>query len=84
VRRTENWTETTFGEGATCFYCHVMIPSKFNDILPPLKGEEIVGLKTTWEEEVEATSRLSCQIVLERKHDGLVVFVPDAPPIDVI
>ena len=34
VRRTENWVETTFGEGPTCFYCHVQIASKYNSILP--------------------------------------------------
>lgn len=30
IRRTDEWIETTYGEGATCFYCHVQIPTKFD------------------------------------------------------
>lgn len=47
--RTEKWVEQTFGEGPTCFYCHVQIPSSFN---------HVEGLKRTWEEEYNVTSRL--------------------------
>ena len=42
------------------------------------------GIKSTWEEEYNTTSRLACMITLEKKHDGLVVFVPDAPPTNII
>ena len=34
VRRTENWVETTYGEGPQCFYCHVQLPSSYNHVLP--------------------------------------------------
>ena len=37
-----------------------------------------------WEDEVNVTSRLACMIKLEKKHDGMVVFVPDAPPVDIL
>jgi ferredoxin len=84
VIRTQKWTESTFGEGPSCFLCHVQIPSKFNHLLPPMIDSEVDGLKETWEEEHTLSSRLACQITLERKHDGMVVFVPDAPPVDII
>ncbi|KAJ1410579.1 hypothetical protein B484DRAFT_353369 [Ochromonadaceae sp. CCMP2298] len=84
VQRTEDWLETTYGEGPTCMYCHVQIPSAFHHLLPPLTKNDIRGLKFTWEEEFNATSRLACMIVLERKHDGMLVFVPDAPPVDIL
>lgn len=84
VQRTENWLETTYGEGPTCFFCHVQIPSSFHHLLPPVLNHEKHGLVETWEEEANSTSRLACQITLEKKHDGLVVFVPDAPPVNII
>ena len=84
MKRTNDWTETTYGEGPTCFVCHVKIPSRFNHLLDDQTLHEKLGLEDVWEDEAGNTSRLACQIVLERKHDGLVCFVPDMPPIDVI
>lgn len=84
IQRTEKWVEQTYGEGPTCFYCHVQIPSTFNAVLPRISQHEIAGIKRTWEGEYNVTSRLACMITLEKKHDGLVVFVPDAPPTDII
>ncbi len=84
VRRTENWVETTYGEGPQCFYCHVQIPSSFNHLLPEQWPSEAKGLKDIWMDEYTTTSRLACMIQLEKKHDGLVVFVPDAMPTDCI
>ena len=84
VKRTENWTEPTFGEGPTCFYCHVQIPKSFHHLLPDQTSEEITGLKDVWEDEAVSTSRLACMITLDKKHDNMVVFVPDSPPVDVI
>ena len=83
VKRTDKWTETTFGEGISCFYCHVKIPQNFQHLLPDRKIEEPAGLTEVWEEEYsESTSRLACQITLDKKHEGMVVFVPDMPPIE--
>ena len=84
VRRTEKWVETIFGEGPSCFFCHVQISSKYNDILPEQFEEEANGLKEIWEDEYNLTSRLACLITLEKKHDGMVVLVPDAPPTNII
>lgn len=84
IQRTENWVETTFGEGPTCFHCHVQIPSKFNHLLPKQLSDEAHGLKEVWGDEVSLSSRLACMIELEKKHDGMIVYVPDAPPVDLI
>ncbi len=84
IQRTEKWVEQTFGEGPMCFHCHVQIPSSFNHVLPRIAENEIDGLKYVWEGEYNVTSRLACMITLEKKHDGLVVFVPDAPPVDLV
>ena len=84
VRRTENWVETVFGEGPTCCICHVQISSKYNDILPEQDESEIEGLKEVWEEEYTTSSRCACRIVLDKRHAGMVVFVPDAPPVDLM
>jgi ferredoxin len=83
VKRTAKWTETTFGEGISCFYCHVKIPTTYDHLLPRREAEEPEGLRDTWDEEYSpTTSRLACQITLDQRHDGMVVFVPDAPPMD--
>eukprot|EP01041_Mallomonas_annulata_P011771 gene11771-24675_t len=84
IRRTEKWVETVYGEGPSCFYCHVKIPTTFSHLLPEQSEDESRGLKHTWDEEYSTTSRLACLITLERNHDGMVVFVPDAPPTDLI
>jgi 2Fe-2S ferredoxin len=84
VKRTENWTEPTFGEGPTCFYCHVQIPKTFHHLLPEQTIEETTGLKDVWEDEAGSTSRLACMITLDKKHDDMIVFIPDSPPVDVI
>jgi ferredoxin len=80
VQRTPIWNETTFGEGPSCFLCHVQIPSQFKHLLPREASTEGQGLREVWGEEANVSSRLACQINLEKKHDGMVVFVPDAPP----
>jgi len=79
IRRTENWVETTYGEGPSCFYCHVQIPSSFNHLLPEQRDGEARGLEDVWEEDYTLQSRLACMIQLEKKHDGMLVLVPDAP-----
>jgi ferredoxin len=83
VKRTEKWTETTFGEGPACFYCHVQIPLQFHHLLPPRQPSELPGLSRIWDEEANQSSRLACQIILEKKHDGMIVYVPDMPPVNI-
>ena len=84
VRRTENWVETTYGEGPTCFYCHVQISSKYNSILPEESQHQMLGLSHVWDDEATRTSRLACMIELDKRHDGMIIFVPDAPVTDVV
>jgi ferredoxin len=84
IRRTKDWEEIVYGEGPSCFFCHVQIPSRYNKILPEQSLQEREGIENIWEEEYTPTSRLACQIELNRDHDGMIILVPDAPIIDVI
>mmetsp|Transcript_4009 Transcript_4009/g.4099 ORF Transcript_4009/g.4099 Transcript_4009/m.4099 type:complete len:163 (-) Transcript_4009:154-642(-) len=84
IRRTDAWVETVYGEGPSCFTCHVKIPSTFNHLLPEQSQGETEGLNYAWDEEYSNTSRLACLIKLDKRHDGMVIFVPDAPPTDLI
>lgn len=84
IHHTPKWSQDVFGEGPTCYLCHVQIPSKYHHLLPPVSQQETIGLSTTWEEEFNMASRLACQVILKREHDGMVVYVPDAPPSDII
>ena len=84
IRHTKDWMETVYGEGPGCFYCHVQIPARFNDILPEKFEDEEKGLQSTWDTEASSQSRLACMIKLDMRHDGMVVLVPDAPPTNII
>ncbi len=84
VRRSDIWLETTFGEGANCYLCHVQIPTQFHHLLKEQMEDSRKGLEDTWEEEYNGTSRLACQITLTKAMDGMIVYVPDVPPTDVI
>jgi hypothetical protein len=41
-------------------------------------------LVDSWDDEVTKNSHLACMITLDKRHDGLTVFVPDAPPTDLV
>lgn len=84
VRRTPLWVENTYGEGPSCFWCHVQIASKYNDILPEWDEDQQMQLEDSVTDDYTKSSRLACMITLDKRHDGMVVFVPDAPPIDII
>jgi hypothetical protein len=84
IERTEKWTELTWGSGPHCFHCHVQIDPKYDNILPKLPEKDIDEFKIHWEEEFQPSSRLACSIILEKVHDGMVVLLPDAPPVDLI
>lgn len=76
--------ETLWGEGPNCFFCHVQIASKYNSILPEFNDYERQGLEDVWDEEFTRNSRLACLIRLDARHDGMVIYVPDAPVSDCI
>ena len=82
VRRSKDWLEDTFGEGPGCYACHVKIPSSYEHLLPEEYDYIREGMSNFWGGEITKTSRLACQITLEKKHDGMVVFVPDPPLTD--
>jgi hypothetical protein len=82
VQRTELWNEDTFGDGPGCYACHVKIPSKFHHLVSEDEPEVQAAMADMWGSEKTKTSRLACQITLEKKHDGMVVFVPDPPLTD--
>lgn len=82
IRRTENWVEHIYGEDLGCYWCHVQIPSKYNDILPEIPDSQKRELATQSEYTFnDRTSTLACQITLDKRHDGMVVFVPE-PRVD--
>lgn len=84
VRRTDKWVETIFGEGPSCFFCHVQIAKKYDSVLPEFQQESADGLEDVWGSEVTEASRLACEITLDKRHDGMVVLVPDMMPTDII
>ena len=84
ARRTDKWVETIFGEGPSCFYCHVQIAKKYHSILPEFQEQSAEGLEEVWGDEFTESSRLACEITLDKRHDGMVVLVPDMMPTDII
>ena len=58
-----------------CSTCHVIVAREWFGKLPPASEEEEDMLDLA--ADVEATSRLSCQIVLTAELDGLEVRVPE-------
>jgi ferredoxin len=84
IRRTENWVEHVYGEGPQCGFCHVQIASQYDHLFLEKFPNETKLLDHMWDDVAVKTSRLACLIKLEKKHDGLVVFVPDAQPSDII
>lgn len=82
TRRTENWVEHIYGEDLGCYWCHVQIPTKFSHLLPETPASQKRELANQSEYMFnERTSTLACQIVLDKRHDGMVVFVPE-PRVD--
>ncbi|CAK9295284.1 unnamed protein product [Gordionus sp. m RMFG-2023] len=59
-----------------CSTCHVYVKQNFYDKLPPPKDEEedMLDLAAF----LKSNSRLSCQIILDKSLDGLVVTLPAA------
>lgn len=59
-----------------CSTCHVILePNIYRDLPEPIEDEEDMldqafGLTDT--------SRLGCQIIIEKKHDGMIVEIPKA------
>jgi 2Fe-2S ferredoxin len=64
------------GGSAMCATCHVYVDAAFVDRLPPPDAVEDEMLNSTAEER-KPNSRLSCQLVVSKALDGLVVVLPE-------
>jgi ferredoxin, 2Fe-2S len=68
--------EAQCGGSAACATCHVYVDETYLAKLPPIKTQEHEILDCTAAER-RANSRLSCQIPLTEKLDGIVFIIPD-------
>jgi len=57
-----------------CSTCHVIVAREWFGKLPPAREEEEDMLDLA--ADVQATSRLSCQIVMTEELDGLEISIP--------
>ena len=64
------------GGNAMCATCHVYVDRDWIERLPPMSAEEDALLDGTASER-RANSRLSCQLKIGPKLDGLTVHLPD-------
>lgn len=62
------------GGEMSCATCHVHVEQEFQDRLEPLSSDEIDLLEMT-DSYREGCSRLSCQIKVSQKTDGLEVHI---------
>ena len=60
-----------------CATCHVIVDPAWSDKLKPASEDEEDMLDLAFS--LTVTSRLSCQIILNRDLDGLIVRLPPAP-----
>ena len=64
------------GGCCACATCHVYVAKPWLEKLPPQSDDEMAMLDEAFE--VEASSRLSCQIILNPGYDGMeVTIAPD-------
>jgi ferredoxin, 2Fe-2S len=68
--------EADCGGTCSCATCHVYIDERFVDLLPPAEGQELDMLEFVAAER-RPNSRLSCQIVVDQKLEGLLVRLPE-------
>lgn len=68
--------ECACGGNAQCSTCHVIIDPKYFDKLNPMEEAELDMIDLAWG--VTETSRLGCQIKLNKNCDGILVTVPDS------
>lgn len=71
-----NGIEAECGGQLACATCHVYVGESWIGSFAPAEEMEKDMLECA-ASEVDERSRLSCQLVLEDRHDGLVVHLPD-------
>ena len=68
------------GGSCSCATCHVHVTPEWYNITGPASDKTAELSLLEYEEHFEENaSRLSCQIMLQKKHNGLVVYVPRSP-----
>ena len=45
LHKEGNWYEPKYGEGASCFYCHVIVPKSHYNQWPPKRPDEVEHLR---------------------------------------
>lgn len=65
------------GGGLACATCHCYVDEDWADQLEEAEPAELDMLECTASER-RPTSRLSCQIIIDEKLDGLIVHLPEA------
>jgi 2Fe-2S ferredoxin len=63
------------GGACACATCHVYVKEEWLDKLPEKVDSEIDMLDFAFE--TKKNSRLSCQLILEDKYDGIIVNLPE-------
>ena len=63
------------GGGMACATCHVYVKEEWLDKLSEQSESETDMLDFAFE--TKSNSRLSCQLMLEDKHDGIIVNLPE-------
>lgn len=70
--------------GTACTSCHVILAkSVYEQLEPPMDNERQTLESHPLPEQITSTSRLGCQIVLDKSMDGIIVHIPDGPPTDI-
>jgi ferredoxin len=63
LHKEGSWAEPKYGEGASCYFCHVVVAKAFAHTLPPMRSDEEDQLKQyPFKEDMSETSRLACQV----------------------
>ena len=63
------------GGSCACATCHVYVDEQWTEKVPEITDAEKDMLDFAFE--TKSNSRLSCQLMLEDKHDGIVVNLPE-------
>ena len=67
LHKDGGWYEPKYGEGAACYFCHVIIPKSHYAALPPKRPDELNQLRRyPFPEDMTDTSRLACQVRLSK------------------
>ena len=69
--------EASCGGCCSCATCHVHVPDNWLNITGPASDDTAELSLLEYEPNFDdKQSRLSCQIILTKKHHGLIVYVP--------